>query len=112
MAVTLNSILAVAPELSVETPDVINFFIAMAQRRVSPLVWGVHNDDGVTFLAAHLMTMKNRNGTPGNPSMQKVGDVQAQYVGFTNSTTALSSTSYGVEYLELRKLVVISASSV
>lgn len=112
MAANIESVLMIAPELKCETPAVINFFISMAQRRISPLVWGVYNDDGVNFLTAHLLTMKNRKGTPGNPSMEKVGDVQAEYVGFTNSRTALTSTSYGVEYLELRKLVVVTASIV
>jgi len=110
--VTVQSVLTVAPEFKGETPDVIQFFINMAQRRVSPIVWGTVNDDAVTFLAAHLLTMKKRNGTPGNPTMLKVGNVEAQYVGFTNSRSALTSTSYGVEYLELRKLVVVSASIV
>lgn len=112
MAANVDSILTIAPELKCETPAVINFFIAMAQRRISSLVWGIYNDDGVNYLAAHLITMKNRKGTPGNPSMEKVGDVQAEYVGFTNSRTALTSTSYGVEYLELRKLVVVTATIV
>lgn len=112
MAASVNSVLIVAPELKCETPETISFFIAMAQRRVSQLVWGQYNDDGVTFLAAHLITMRNRMGTPGNPSTLKVGNVEAQYVGFTNSKTALTSTSYGLEYLELRKLVVVSPTVV
>lgn len=112
MAVSVDSILLMADKFKNESPAVINFFIAMAQRRISPAVWGSRNDDGVMFLAAHLLEMKNRKGTPGNPSMEKVGDVQAEYVGFTNSRTALTSTSYGVEYLELRKLVVVTATIV
>lgn len=108
--VTPDVITAIAPELSAETPETISLFIGMAQARISPVVWGTLYYQGITFLAAHLLTMKNRRGLSGSQTMQKVGDIEIQnsVLAKGNKTDlAFLQTSYGVEYLALRDLVVI-----
>ena len=102
----------VAPELKTEQSDTINLFVAMAMRRIDMTVFGIYYTDAVTYLAAHLLTMKKRRGASGATTMLKVGDVEAQYQGMMPMRSGLFQTSYGIEYLELRKLVVITPITV
>lgn len=57
MAVTAAQIQAEFPEFA-ETPDaVIDAKIADAQARISTATWGSLNDQGVKYLACHLIAM-------------------------------------------------------
>jgi len=109
--VRVEDIRSVAPELSSEASDTIQFFITMATARLDQPIWGKYWDMGVTFLAAHLITMRNRRSASGQVTDQKVGDLQVQYSDMTmggKMDLTYRQTSYGLEYLQLRSLVVVT----
>lgn len=110
-----ESIFTVAPELKSETEETVQFFINMAALRISPDVWKQFYDMGVTFLAAHLLTMKRRAGVAGQVTEQKVGDLSVQYANVQTGKKMdfeLMSTSYGMQYLQLRGLAVVTPMAI
>jgi hypothetical protein len=113
--VTQDTIFSIAPELKGETPETVAIFIDLARTRVSPDVWGKFTDQGVMYLAAHLITMKNRRGVGGAITQQKVGDLQVNNSDVQSGKKVdldLLSTSYGQQYIQIRNLVVISPMSI
>lgn len=106
-----DDVLAIAPELNCETQATINLFLEMAELRINATVWGKFYKAGVSYLAAHLITLKNRRGTAGGAITLKVGDVEVQYSDLMRDKKmdlAYLQTSYGLEYLNLRSLVVVT----
>lgn len=101
MATTPEFVRTIAPELSGETNDRINFFLDIADKSIAEPIWGIHADYGRGYLAAHLMTISNRGGLAGPVKEEKVGDL-SQTFAVSDAATALDSTSYGKEYLRLR----------
>jgi hypothetical protein len=55
MAVTVASFLVAFPELAPAGEPLIAAKLAEAARSVNANVWGVKTDDGVSYLAAHLL---------------------------------------------------------
>lgn len=109
--VKIEDIKSVAPELASETNETIQIFLNMALLRVDAKVWGLYRDMGVIFLVAHLLTLKKRRGAAGQVTEQKVGDVLVQYADMTvgkHMDMSYIQTVYGIEYVQLRDLVVIT----
>lgn len=100
----------VAPELSGETPERIQFFIDYAQSFVNECKWGATKGKlGVTVMAAHLLTMSNREGKSGQITSEKVGDIQQNFGGAVSGGDAeLGQTAYGTQFVMLRKTILTS----
>lgn len=107
MAVTASLVTDLAPELLTESPDRINRFIGLASLSVNSTIWGSKADLGTGLLAAHMMTMSNRKGRSGVTS-EKVGDLARSYAPTDTDDGALGQTSYGQEFLRLRKSLLIT----
>src|SRR5690606_17941828 len=107
MAVTPEDVRAIAPELDSVPTDLIERFIAMAERRVNRKAWGARADDGVTFLAAHLLTMRKRgaSGQTGPLASVSVGDVSQSFAVQASDGKNYNATSYGQEFATLQSLV-------
>jgi hypothetical protein len=97
--------------------DFIELLIEEAEEEISAAVWGSNYDRGLRLLTAHkIYTSPAVSGGSGGGSVysgpitsKRIGDVsitygQAQGAAQTSSKD-LSSSSYGIEFLELRRLV-------
>lgn len=109
-----DTLRVLAPELAGETNDRLDAFLAMAARRVSASEWGELYADGCIYLAAHLLTLSNRasSGSSGAGPVvsQSTGDLSVSYgavVGVLSTDAQYATTTYGVEYLNLRRLVTV-----
>lgn len=109
----LDTVKAIAPTATASlTDDQIEVFIALAQDRMSPAVWGSRlYSQGVAYLAAHLLTITNRgsagggSGAAGPVKQEMAGRVMVSYATTTAAAAAegLDSTPYGQEFLALRR---------
>lgn len=104
MAISRVDVVTRLPEFS-DIPDGAYFdsVISAATRQVSPKKWGSLKDDGIILLVGHLLELGKRNGRSGTIQMEKVGDLQRQYAVNQGSSSSLSNTSHGAEYLRLLK---------
>jgi hypothetical protein len=108
----------IAPEFNNEDPARIDRFIGYAELQVSPDAFGTKHDLAVAYLTSHMLSLANRNddegtnGTPGTITQKKEGDLSLSFgtpsdiAHGTDGTLLL--TSYGIEYLRLRDMCVIS----
>jgi hypothetical protein len=105
------------PEFSAVDPSRISAFIGIAQTSLSANVWGTAYDAGLAYLTAHLLKKSGPGGgvqggssTAGAITQERVGELSRSYgtvdLGPTSAADALlTTTSYGVEYLRLRRLI-------
>ena len=110
---TIESTLRViAPEtksLSVAERDV---FIEIAKNSVGS-IFGNQQEIATAYLAAHLATVSSRNGASGSVKSIKEDSLAITYSGAGSAsdinTRNYGSTSYGIEYLRIRKGVTFCA---
>lgn len=102
--VTPSSLKELFAELADVPGEKVERFIGMAERRVSRDAWGARADDGVMYLAAHLLTQseKGAGAAPGPVSSVSVGEVSQSYAVPSDLQGSLGATHYGREFLELR----------
>lgn len=62
----------------------------------------------IAYLTAHNYTLSQRVGTAGMVMSEKEGDLARNFGGVINDGTGLGSTSYGNEYLRLKKSFILS----
>lgn len=116
---TIVDVVKVAPEFAAVPTSLIQFYIDMAERRISE-DWfgGVYADAGI-FLTAHLMTLFQPQGTlpsssggggSGVVSKQRVGEVEVTFdsasIGAYSGSALRSSlflSTYGMMYAELMR---------
>lgn len=105
--VTVAGFKVLFPEFAGEVLARVQVFIDQAARRVNATQWGSRADDGVSYLAAHLLYSGNLGaGAPaGAVESERVGDIAVSYAVADLPATELASTSYGRRYLDLRSLV-------
>ena len=105
MGVSANELKTNFPEFASETNKRINFFIGMAERRISREHFGDKADDAVCLMAAHLLTMADRAGAGGAITGEKVGDLSTNYASQSSKDGkgSLNATSYGQMYSDLEK---------
>lgn len=100
----------VAPELadSADKQDAID----LAETQTGT-VYGNAREHAVASLAAHILTVANREGQSGAVSSIKEGSLSVGF-GRVNpmGTEQLETTSYGAELIRLRRSYVISARTV
>ena len=102
MATQDQILIALAPELASEDADTRALFLTLADKRTGT-AYGDNRDQAVALLAAHMMTMRGRNGVGGVVTSEKEGDLSRTYAQTSSANPApLSATSYGQQLLELR----------
>lgn len=109
VTVTQSDITNVAPELAGESPERVNIFIEYAGLIVCCKKWGKKAKLATILMVAHLLTMSNREGKGGAVTSETVGDYSQSYGSGTSAgNEELGSTSYGTQYLMLRKTLLAS----
>ena len=111
----------IAPEFDNEDPARIDRFIGYAESQVSSNEFLTKYDLAVAYLTAHVLSLSGRNdtegtnGNAGNITQKKEGDLSLSFAlpsALNNSQDGtLMSTSYGLEYLRLRDMCIITMSA-
>ena len=120
MEATAENIKSLFPEFSAVSDQRIDNFVEIAKLSVAEKVWGSSFGTGVSYLTAHLLKRAGVGGgvqggtsNPGTVSSEKVGELQRSYAlpnfsGGSAEDGLLSTTSYGIEYLRLRRQVLVT----
>jgi len=103
----------IAPQLASVDGEVIDVHIELASMECDASLWGATYQRAVALLAAHSLTITERNaesGTAGAGSgavtSRKAGDLSITYgaaLGVISSDATYATTSYGLEFLRLRQ---------
>lgn len=111
---------ALFPEFSTVNDVRIQALIDIANLSVSQKVWGSSYTPGIAYLVAHLLKrsgaaagVSGSSSQAGTVSSEKVGELQRSYAspsmsGSSAEDALLSTTSYGIEYLRLRRQLLIT----
>ena len=108
MAVTAQDIKDTFSAFSGLTDQLIERWLAQAERRVNRTQWGDKADDATLWLTAHLLEIESQTRSGGDAaggpvSMSKVGDLAVSYkIPESAGDSFLSSTTYGRYYLDLK----------
>ncbi len=117
MAVDAAYIQMLFPEFAAVDPSRITAFLGIAQTSMNVAVWGNAYDPGLAYLTAHLLKKSGPGGgvqggtsTAGPLTQERVGELSRSYgavdLGSASAADALlATTSYGMEYLRLRRLI-------
>lgn len=123
MSVTYTTLVALFPEFTTVDVDEqarITTYISNASLEVNATSWSDKRDIGVSYLAAHMLSMANRSKDSGGGvvasgalSEATVGKLKVKFaVPITGQTAfpsqGLSSTNYGIEYFRLRSTLSIT----
>jgi hypothetical protein len=107
---TADDVLDIAPELAGQEPRITRF-IEHAKLYVSEAVWGGKANFATALLTAHLVSsLGGANGAIGGEvKKKKVGDNEIEFaVDMSTNPHELGTTSYGKQYLALRRTLVLS----
>lgn len=120
MSVSSGDITAFASEFSAVPGATVDLYINLAKLSVNPRIWKDKADFGTILLTCHMLKLKKANdaasasGAVGTVTSEKVGDLARSYGGFGGgsgadpSEASLGQTSYGQEFLRLRRSLVIT----
>ena len=85
-------------------------YITMARKRVAQAWFGANYEQAVAMMAAHMMTVDSDAGQSGSSgafvTSKREGDLAITYASPNSgggAGSALGSTNYGREFLELQK---------
>ena len=92
MAVTAHSFRLAFPQFQGAPTSLIEAKLAEARRRINAAVWGALEDDGVSYLTAHLLTAQ-----PAGESARKASGGGA--------TSFNEESTYYREYVRLKRIV-------
>lgn len=117
MEATAENIKSIFPEFSGVSDTRIENFIEIAKLSLNEKVWGSSYGAGLSYLTAHLLKRSGPGGgVHGGTSSafvasERVGELQRSYAlpnfqGASAEDVLLASTSYGIEYLRLRRQIV------
>ena len=100
---------AIAPGFAGEPSATKQVFIDLAAQRLSATAWGTLYQQGVVYLAAHLMTVRDNagNGLAGAVTSVKTGGLSVGSSG-AMSDHELATTSFGQEFLSLQRRIATS----
>jgi hypothetical protein len=115
MAITPADFKARFPEFGSVPDSRVQFWLDDAVLEVGESAWGELYEKGVFLLAAHLLSLDQINqdedgsgGVTGNVNSRSVGDVSVSFAKATSDSSSddwYLQTSYGSEYLRLKKRV-------
>lgn len=94
------------PELKKTDETHFNAVKADAILDVNTTIWVEKTDVGVMLLTAHLITLSSRSGVSGSITSQKVGDLERRFSNKFGGNSELAQTSYGVEFMRVRKTLI------
>lgn len=100
-------LLAIAPELASVDVARRTTILDLAKTRISDKVFGTDYSLAVAYVAAHMLTMSARAGAGGAISSESEGALSRSYT--IGNGDGYNATSYGREYLLLRKQRVVGA---
>lgn len=110
MAVTPGDLKQLFPEFTSIPNSRLQLYLDQAARQVNTCAWGSRADDGISYLAAHLVATMGQDQSAagqGVVTQKRVGDVSAAYgYGAKTLESAYGSTKYGRTYEQLQSLVV------
>jgi hypothetical protein len=101
-------LLDIAPEMASVDPAVRARLISYATFQVG---FRCNNDVknlAIAYLTAHNYTLSQRGGVGGNITSEKEGDLARSFGGAMQDGTGLGSTSYGMEFLRLKKMFILT----
>ena len=110
-------LLAIAPEFALVAPARLTTFIDFAENQISQTLFEGDYELVVAYLAAHMLALSERNSNAGNNGQagsitsKKEGDLSLGYgspATTNNSDVTLFLTSYGIEFVRLRDMHIIS----
>lgn len=111
---------ALFPEFSTVSDVRIQALIDIANLSVNQKVWGSSYAPGIAYLVAHLLKrsgaaagVSGGSSQAGTVSSEKVGELQRSYATPSVSSASaedalLATTSYGIEYLRLRRQILVT----
>jgi hypothetical protein len=113
----LKTLFNIAPELESKDGQRLLDFIELAKLRIGKKVFGDRYDLAVALLAAHMATLSFRsedgNNNAGQITSEKEGELSRSYGQVAMSTdqdSAFLSTSYGQQFVQIRKESVMAVS--
>jgi len=107
--ITSQDIKEFAPELQSESETRISMFIEFGKTFVNETKWANKFKLGHILITCHLITMANRGGQGGAVTSERVGELARSYGQASgNGTDELASTSYGQQFVMLRKTLLIT----
>lgn len=105
-----DTLLLIAPEMSAVSSADRAGVAALAALSVSSDVFGDQEELATAYLAAHMLTIRGRAGNSGAVKGLKEGDLSITYGSDSNGMNGeYSATSYGQEFLRIRKGVIFTA---
>lgn len=120
MEATAENIKAIFPEFNAVANPRIESFIEIAKLSVAEKVWGNSYGVGVSYLVAHLLKRAGASSgviggssNAGAVTSEKVGELQRSYAlpnfsGGSAEDSLLATTSYGMEFLRLRRQILVT----
>lgn len=104
----LDTLLLIAPEFATVDSGVLTSIIALAELQVSSTAFGDKRELAVSYVAAHMLTLRDRNGAGGQIQSLKEGELSISYGANTNAK-GYDLTSYGQEFNRLVRTTIIGA---
>lgn len=102
ITITWTDVVAMAPELSTVPLASQTAVLAAVALQMDVDLWDAKLNLGAVYLAAHLATIRGRNGVGGPVVAESAGSVSRAYSASVAAGAAqLGSTSYGIEYERL-----------
>ena len=115
MALDQDIFKAVAPEFAALVSPIVEpvlSLVPLAELEVKSDFWGDKTDHGVALLVAHMVAMGKKGGSGSNiggVKKLKVGKMEKEFATVnTESIKAIESTSYGLEFVRIRRTLVKS----
>lgn len=101
----VDILLDIAPEYAIEDSSKLGRFIGYAAEDVNREFFGTRADRATAYLAAHMLARSAASSSAaGAVTSEKVGDVSVSYaVNSAAGAADLATTSYGSEFVRLRK---------
>ncbi len=104
MAVSYTDVQQLATEFATLSQGRIDPFLARARTRVNEAFWGSLYDDGVLYLASHLLAEAERaKGQAGPVSSMAAGPLSVSFMARADVPSEYGSTRWGVEFWRLMR---------
>lgn len=101
------TLLLIAPEMADIAQATRTSVAALAALEVgSP--YGDKQELATAYLTAHMLTLSQRNGNAGRVTTVKEGDLSISYSA-GKDTGSLNATSYGQEFMRIKKTALMAA---
>lgn len=94
-----------------DTDPVVLAALSLVELEVPQAKFGTYTEMAQRYLAAHLIAMANESSEgKGNLSSETIGGIsQSWTLPYLNTKSVLGSTQYGMQFIELRRRVIVPA---